>query len=322
MECLISILVPVYNTEKYVKNCINSIRNQSYKNIEIIIVDDGSTDESGNICEALLKEDTRIHLIRKKNGGVSDARNVAIKNATGAYFMFVDSDDYISEKCIEILYSNIKKNKASIAICQMIRTTNLNETSEESSFNAEVYSNEQALSEMFYGKKFCTSPWAKLYSIDLFENIEFPLGKIYEDLFTIYKVFHKSEKIVYCSFVGYFYYYRSEGSIVVSNYRREHLEAFEALNIIKQDINICDDLRSAFASQALTVIGDFLSRNPKWIEIKNLGVWCTLKENRMLVLKDKYAIKRLRMISLISYLGPIITIKIIYFYYQMKWKLN
>ena len=111
---LISIIVPVYNVEKYIVRCLESILSQTYKNIEVIIVNDGSVDKSGEICERYAKKDNRIKLINKSNGGLSDARNKGIDQANGIYITFVDSDDYISQNYVEILYKLIKENNADI----------------------------------------------------------------------------------------------------------------------------------------------------------------------------------------------------------------
>ena len=113
---LISIIVPIYNVEKYLKKCIDSIINQTYKNLEIILVDDGSPDNCGKICDEYAKKDNRIKVIHKENGGVSSARNVGVENATGEYIGFVDSDDYIEKDMYEVLINNLKKENADISI--------------------------------------------------------------------------------------------------------------------------------------------------------------------------------------------------------------
>ena len=118
---LISVIVPVYNVEKYLKKCVNSITSQTYENLEILLVDDGSTDSSGQICNEFEKNDARIKVIHKKNGGLSDARNAGLDRAKGQYYAFIDSDDYIQDNTIEIMLNAVKKNKSEIAICNMIR---------------------------------------------------------------------------------------------------------------------------------------------------------------------------------------------------------
>ena len=117
MKELVSIIVPVYNLEKYIEKCVRSLLQQTYTNVEIILVDDGSRDESGEICDRLASEDSRIKVIHKENGGLSSARNCGIENATGEYIMFVDGDDFISELMVEKLYVALKDNCADISVC-------------------------------------------------------------------------------------------------------------------------------------------------------------------------------------------------------------
>lgn len=114
---LVSVVIPIFNVEKYLEKCVNSLVNQIYKNLEIILVDDGSTDNSGNIANELSKSDNRIKVYHKKNGGLSDARNFGIKQAKGKYIGFIDSDDYIENEMYEFLYNNLIENKADISIC-------------------------------------------------------------------------------------------------------------------------------------------------------------------------------------------------------------
>ena len=122
MDKLVSIVVPVYNVDKYLDKCVNSIINQKYKNLEIILVDDGSTDESGKKCDLWAEKDNRIRVIHKENGGLSDARNVGIDNSKGYYISFIDSDDFIENDMIEVLLKEIKENNCDISICGYYKT--------------------------------------------------------------------------------------------------------------------------------------------------------------------------------------------------------
>ena len=117
MSKLVSIVVPVYNVEKYLERCVDSLINQTYKNIEIILVDDGATDNSGELCDKLLFKDSRIKVFHKLNGGLSDARNYGINQATGEYLLFVDSDDWVENEIVEKLYNSIEQNSADISVC-------------------------------------------------------------------------------------------------------------------------------------------------------------------------------------------------------------
>ena len=121
MEELVSVIVPVYNVEKYVGDCIESLIRQSYKNIEIILVDDGSTDSSGQLCDVYATKDIRIKVIHKENGGLSDARNAGIDSAVGVYYSFVDGDDFLAKDAILKMIFGMKEKKCDISVCNMIR---------------------------------------------------------------------------------------------------------------------------------------------------------------------------------------------------------
>ncbi len=191
---LISIVIPVYNVEKYLKRCIDSVIKQTYNNIEIILVDDGSTDSSGIICDNLKNKDTRIKVIHKKNGGLSDARNVGIDNSNGEYLSFIDSDDYVEENYISLLYNTLKMYKAdmSIASHKVIYEKNCIDKSTGLKFEANA---ETILEKMLYDDGIDLSAWGKLYNKKLFLDIRFPKGRLFEDSATTFKLIDKSVKV-------------------------------------------------------------------------------------------------------------------------------
>lgn len=210
---LISIIVPIYNVQQYLEKCVNSLIKQSYKNIEIILVDDGSTDKSGEIADGLKKNDSRIRVFHKNNGGLSDARNFGIKQAKGKYIGFIDSDDYIENEMYEFLYNNLIENKADISICG--RFVNYDDGRELIQYKTgikKVMDNVDGLITLNSFKYFDMSACDKLYEKSLFNDIEFPYGLKCEDYYTMYKLFDKSRIIVYESKPMYHYYQR-EGSI-------------------------------------------------------------------------------------------------------------
>lgn len=210
---LVSVVIPIFNVEKYLEKCVNSLVNQIYKNLEIILVDDGSTDNSGNIANELSKSDNRIKVYHKKNGGLSDARNFGIKQAKGKYIGFIDSDDYIENEMYEFLYNNLIENKADISICG--RFVNYDDGRELTQYKTgikKVMDNVDGLITLNSFKYFDMSACDKLYEKSLFNDIEFPYGLKCEDYYTMYKLFDKSRIIVYESKPMYHYYQR-EGSI-------------------------------------------------------------------------------------------------------------
>ena len=206
---LISIIVPIYNVEQYLKKCVDSLVNQTYKNIEILLIDDGSTDSSGKIADELANKDDRIKVFHKKNGGLSDARNYGIEKASGKYLSFIDSDDYVSYKMMEILHKNIIDNNCDVSICSYLEF--LNEDEIFNDYNNEkimLYNSEEAIKCLFSDCSFGNFAWNKLYKKELFDEIRYPKGYKMEDIGTTYKIFYKSKKIVYSDFKLYYYFQR------------------------------------------------------------------------------------------------------------------
>ena len=202
-EKLVSVIVPIYNVEAYLNRCIDSIVNQTYKNLEILLIDDGSTDYSGKICDEYAKKDKRITTIHKKNGGLSDARNVGIEKANGKYITFVDSDDYIDIDYIEYLYSLIKKYKTNISFCKLRVIYNNNKRNQKQNAKDCIYNKIKAFKDILYAKNFDVSACGKMYLTEDFADVRFPKGKLFEDNATIYKIIDKNEYIA----VGFEYKY-------------------------------------------------------------------------------------------------------------------
>ena len=215
----ISIIVPIYNVEKYIKKCINSLLNQTYKDIEIILVEDGSPDNCRNICDEYGAKDKRINVIHQKNEGVSAARNNGTNIATGEYIMYVDGDDYIEKTACEELVKIINKYKADI-ICFNCNKIDLNgkkiigkvyANSYTDTGNVDVLTYEQAMIDNLYRNKIRYEPWNKIYKKELVNKVKFPLGMLAEDFATFYKFLQKSNKIVHYDRCLYNYVIR-EGS--------------------------------------------------------------------------------------------------------------
>lgn len=236
-EDLISIVIPIYNVEDYLHRCIESVIAQSYTNLEIILVNDGSTDSSLTICKRYEKCDPRIKVINKSNGGLSSARNVGLSNSNGRYISFIDSDDYIAKTYIEELYESIKDKNADIAFCnyQIVTTKELITNVEKCNnrFVDTVYSNKKDIMQLFFNNKcgLAVIAWNKLYSKNLFVDVQYPEGSIYEDEATTYKLFYKSLKVVFHNSVLYYYYQRSN-SITNSHLEEKNLVVFDRLEEI------------------------------------------------------------------------------------------
>lgn len=228
MEEKISIIVPIYNVELYLEKCLNSIINQTYTNIEIILVNDGSQDRCGEICEQYAQKDSRIKVIHKENGGLSDARNRGIEFATGKYIGFVDSDDYIASDMYEYLYKLIKEENADVSICDFYidcgnEIINHNKIFDK---NKIVFSSANAIKSLLKGTEIQNYAWNKLYRIELFDKIKYPFGKKMEDLGTTYLIFDNAENIVVGSEKKYYYLQRSDSIVNTKCYDLE-VDKFE-----------------------------------------------------------------------------------------------
>ena len=209
MEDLISIIIPVYNVEKYLKYCLESLLNQTYKNLEIILVDDGSTDSSPEICDKYKQKDSRIKVIHKKNGGAADARNCGLKEATGKYIAFLDGDDCIKLNFYEYLKKLIESGEYDIAECEFLRIPAEKIADAEAilcdannSIEQEIIkqNRKEALEDLygFYLEPYVNKVvlWNKLYKKELFENIEFQSGRLHEDEFLLFRIFDRINNMI------------------------------------------------------------------------------------------------------------------------------
>ena len=242
-EAKVSVIVPVYNVEKYIDRCVSSILRQTYKNIEVILVDDGSPDNCGKIIDDYAKKDSRIKIIHQENAGLSMARNEAIKIATGEYFCFVDSDDYLDDnqiqRLIELLYdynadismthfcyfsgdkvsrSDIKDKAGNTGLGS--DTTDIVELS-----NIDCIRNMHMVTDELY-----VVMWGKLFKRELFDEIFFPAGRICEDLAILYKIYDRAKSVVYSKEVLYFYFKDNANSVTFSIKDKFYRDVFMALD--------------------------------------------------------------------------------------------
>lgn len=231
MKHLISVIVPIYNVEKYLSRCIDSILAQTYQNFELILVNDGSTDNSGQICDAYLKKDERIEVLHKANGGLSDARNAGIEKARGAYFLFVDSDDYIAADMLERLYGGLIRENADLAMCgfQAVDESGASVVDMSSaglksgSYNKDDIFEESGRAD---GWNYIVA-WNKLYKKKLFDTVRFEKGKLHEDEFIFHLILDQCKKIVVLEEKLYYYLQRAQ-SITTNSYSVRRLDAVEA----------------------------------------------------------------------------------------------
>lgn len=230
MDKTVSVILPIYNVEKYLERAVESVNNQTYTNLEIILVDDGSTDSSGTICDEMSLRDNRIKVIHKQNGGVSDARNVGKSIATGQYILFIDPDDFINEKMIEILVNNIQAYDADVSCCQYMDVYDNNSFPQYSDVRTKKLINrEEFLKEYLYDTYITASVCTKLMKREISDKIDFPVGKVYEDAFYHLELAKTADRFV-CITKPLYYYYHRTNSITTKPYRKENMYAIEAYN--------------------------------------------------------------------------------------------
>lgn len=223
MNDLISIIIPVYNVKNYLEECVESVLNQTYRNLEVIIVDDGSTDGSEFICDKYKETDNRVIVIHQPNMGLSSARNTGICNCKGKYLCFVDSDDYIESRYVEELYNSIKKYNVRISICGIKTLKNGKYYSE----SLELLNNSE---DLIKGKDgiFNTYVWNKMYDSTIWKNIKFDIDRWYEDIFIMYHIMYPEEYVSVVNNKLYVYRKRNEsisGDIFAVDKCRDFLEA-------------------------------------------------------------------------------------------------
>lgn len=224
---LISVIVPVYNVKNYLKKCVDSILSQTYSVLQVILVDDGSTDGSGELCDLLAKCDKRIQVVHKSNGGLSDARNAGIEIAEGKYFSFIDSDDYIEPDMVESLYKLAKSTDCQITISNMKRFFSDGgiETFYEPVNQISVYEADERF-ETLKQPSVCN----KLFLAELFNDIQFPKGKFYEDTFVYHELLYRAERVGLTGKVGYWYLSRKESITGKERYTIRYFDFLEAVS--------------------------------------------------------------------------------------------
>ena len=299
---LISIIVPVYNVEQYLEKCVDSIINQKYKNLEIILVDDGATDSSGKLCDELAKIDNRIKVYHKENGGLSDARNYGVERATGDYIGFVDSDDYIDSEMYEELYEAIKKENVDVVECNLkiIYPDRVELFTEQKYYN--VYTKQEYLEEYLKIEKIFGSACVRLIKSDIAKKLKFPVGKLYEDTYYAYDLINVADSYVIME-APYYNYLMRENSITNARFNPRIFDLIEIVeefhNIVYEnypELEEAADYRKMYAY--FSVLNSILLEE----EFKNNSFYPQIvnyfKENHIKLLRNKY-ITRNRKLSIL-----------------------
>lgn len=226
---LISVIIPIYKVEEYLRQCIESVIGQTYKNLEIILVDDGSPDNCGKICDEYAERDKRIKVIHKENGGLSSARNAGLDIATGEYISFIDSDDYVANNFIETLYTLSIENKADVVECDFVRFEEEVELFNDVKKEIVRYSSTEMQKRIYSDLCIRTVVvWNKLYKKCIYDKLRFPVGKINEDEFTTYKAFDKTSKKIVTTNEALYYYRYNENSIMGKKFNEKRLDVLDA----------------------------------------------------------------------------------------------
>lgn len=225
---LISVIVPVYKAEGYLERCVGSIRNQTYRNLEIILVDDGSPDKSGAMCDGFAQEDSRIRVLHVKNGGPASARNAGLDAMTGDYVAFVDSDDDIIPEMFRNLYDLSVEHQADIVCCNTIK---VNDQGPCGHFHDKLddfllLNKEEAVRELLENRRVTDSLWDKLYHKRMFDGLRMLEGVLYEDFDILYQLMHRADRVVYTGQPMY-HYYLSQNSVMRSAFKAKQFDILE-----------------------------------------------------------------------------------------------
>lgn len=311
MTPLISVIIPVYNVEKYITVSINSILKQAYNNLEVILVDDGSVDNSGNICDNFAKSDNRIKVIHKANSGVSAARNTGLEEATGEYVCFIDSDDYVTEGYIKDMYDTATKYKADIVTTNQFKIWNDGKTVELFRQNVPYgtvteKTGIETLSDMLYGKTCYATCCCKLYKKDIFSDIRFPSYRMGEDSYTMYKCFLKAETVAHLYKPNYYYVQHEESAMHSDNYHKFY-DYIELSDSFIQIVN------KEYPQLFLPAVNRLIENNfwvymkmrsdPKEYGTQLSHITENIKYYRKYALADKNVCTRTRLACLLSFFG-------------------
>lgn len=239
---LISVIIPSYNVEKYIGKCIESVINQTYLEIEIIIINDGSTDNTLSVCQEYALKDKRIKIINQDNKGIAEARNIGIAHANGEYICWIDSDDYMDKNIIKILYSLIKDYSVDLAICDYIKGTDEKyEFKYSKDDRVHLLNREKALAKIYennHSSFIMNASWAKLIKKQLYTDIKYPSQLLFEDIYMSHKLIARCHSIAYVESPLY-YYYQRDTSILGKSFNEKKLHYLIAL---KERISFFNDL--------------------------------------------------------------------------------
>lgn len=240
----ISVIVPVYNVEKYLRRCVDSILSQTYREMEVLLVDDGATDQSGSICDAYAAQDPRVRVIHKKNGGLSDARNAGMEASAGKYLCFIDSDDFIHQRMLEVLHNLALREDADVAVCGICDCYEGSQTNQSKEIREIVCTGVEALKLTLEGNDLPGSVCSKLIRRELVSDHRFLKGKTYEDAFFTPELLIPARKVAATTESLYYYWHRA-GSITTKPFSQRNMDVVDAYRFTLEQVQkscpeLCD----------------------------------------------------------------------------------
>lgn len=309
MEHLISVIVPVYNVEKFLPSCIDSILSQTYKKLEILLVDDGSTDACPAICDAYAAKDDRVRVMHKRNSGVSETRNMGLDLARGDYLCFVDADDTIDEGYVENLYQMLREKDADVALCGWHEFFPESGQPFPAVFldpeETQVWNREQTLKALLYQIPIDCAFWAKLYKRELFEGIRMTPGRVYEDMEAGFQVFERVDLACYNPYKGYRYLLRDNG-IIRGDFSERKMDQINFVEEMKERLlpgyPVLEPAIWSRFFRANCHIYLQIPDGPEYGKYRR-RIEENIVESRWKVLRDPHARKGTRIAALCTYLG-------------------
>lgn len=305
---MISVIIPVYNVERYLDRCLQSVVEQTCRDLEILVVDDGSTDSSGTLSDKWAERDSRIRVIHKTNGGLSDARNAALDVMTGEHVFMLDSDDWLQRDAIEALYRLMTDNGADIAVggWRDVYEDEEVEPSAPTTLTPHVrcYTRDEALRAIFYQKNLTHSAWGRLYRAELFNGIRYPVGRLYEDLAIAYPLYGRVNKVVQVDTPLYNYLQRPTS--ILGTFKRQRTDVLDILDTLEREVATAElALLPAVRSRRLSAHFNILLLCPKgdeWADVRN-RCWQGIRQLRAGCFADPHIRAKNRLGILASLLG-------------------
>lgn len=303
MNPLISIIIPVYKVEKYLVKCVESVQSQKYTHLEIILINDGSPDNCGAICDSFAEKDNRIKVIHKQNGGLSDARNCGLSQISGDFVTFVDSDDYVDEDYVSNLVNLVQKYQTKIAVTFFRHVCEGRNIDSRQELKEDSLNRFEALQTMFYQEKFDTNSTAKLFHQSLFDEVRFPIGLLYEDLLTTYKLILLADEGIAVSDLQTYNYLLRDDSIEGAPFSEKKMQSLLfIINDLEEAKKEMHGLENSINCRILSLLLHLLFETKK-NSTNEKDIFRIVRKYRKGVLLDGNARRKARIAAVISYLG-------------------